>query len=80
MATRRELVESVGARYRASTVAEGSAILDEFVSIAGYHRKHAIRLLSAPATAPEARLQLLRARSTRQFNPSALNAACRTSP
>jgi len=60
MATRRELVETVGVRYRASTVAERSAILDEFVSITGYHRKHAIRLLSAPFTAPEARRRSVR--------------------
>ena len=35
MATRKELIESIGARYRASTVAERSAILDEFVAITG---------------------------------------------
>ena len=37
MATRKELIEAVGARYRASTVAERGAILDEFVAITGYH-------------------------------------------
>jgi hypothetical protein len=55
MATRKELIEAVGARYRASTVAERSAILDEFVAITGYHRKHAIRLLLKPATEPKKR-------------------------
>ena len=55
MATRKELIETVGARYRASTVAERSAILDEFVAITGYHRKHAIRLLSKPAPEPQKR-------------------------
>lgn len=60
MATRRELVDAVGARYRASTLAKRSAILDEFVSITGYHRKHAIRLLSAPVTAPKAKRRSVR--------------------
>ena len=55
MGTRKELIEAVGARYRDSTVAQRSAILDEFVAITGYHRKHAIRLLSKPAVAPQAR-------------------------
>jgi hypothetical protein len=55
MATRKELIEAVGARYRASTAAERSAILDEFVAITGYHRKHAIRLLLKPAVEPTKR-------------------------
>lgn len=55
MATRKELIEAVGARYRTSTVEERSAILDEFVAITGYHRKHAIRLLSRPATQSQKR-------------------------
>jgi hypothetical protein len=55
MATRKELIETVGARYRAGTVAERSAILDEFVAITGYHRKHAMRLLSRPVPEPQKR-------------------------
>ena len=45
MATRAELVGAVRERYRTSTRAEKQRILDEFVSVTGYHRKHAIRLL-----------------------------------
>jgi hypothetical protein len=45
MATRAELVGAIGERYRASARAEKRRILDEFVSVTGYHRKHAIRLL-----------------------------------
>jgi hypothetical protein len=43
--TRRELVKAVGSRYRAATRTEKRVILDEFVAVTGYHRKHAIRLL-----------------------------------
>lgn len=50
MATRRELIISVGKRYQGATKLERGAILDEFTKITGYHRKHAIRVLS-PASA-----------------------------
>ena len=46
MATRAELLEAVGARYRDAVRAERSLILDEFAAVTGYHRKHAIRLLA----------------------------------
>jgi len=45
MATRNEVLQAVGSRYRAVGRAERSLILDEFVQLTGYHRKHAIRLL-----------------------------------
>jgi hypothetical protein len=43
--TRRELIEAVGRRYREVAVENKKAILDEFIEVTGYHRKHAIRLL-----------------------------------
>ena len=46
MATKAELLEAVGVRYRAAARAERSRILDEFAAVTGYHRKHAIRLLA----------------------------------
>src|SRR5690349_7867050 len=55
MATRKELIEAVSSRYREGSVKQRSAILDEFVAITGYHRKHAIRLLSKPAAEPRKR-------------------------
>lgn len=55
MSTRRELVEAVGARYRLGSRSERSSILDEFVAITGYHRKHCIRLLSNPPAPPNER-------------------------
>src|SRR6516164_2485384 len=45
MATKAELVAAIGDRYRAGARTERSKILDEFVAVTGYHRKHAIRLL-----------------------------------
>jgi len=51
---RLELVGAVAARYAASTKSEKARILDEFVAIAGYHRKHAIRLLTCGRDAPVA--------------------------
>ena len=47
MATRKELVEAVCARYQAGSKNERIAILDEFVALTGYHRKHAIRVLGS---------------------------------
>ena len=43
---RTELIEAIGERYRAGSRAEKLRILDEFVAVTGYHRKHAIRVLS----------------------------------
>jgi hypothetical protein len=55
MATRKELVGAVLERYRSSSAAERKKILDEFVAVSGYHRKHALRLLNAEQVAPRAR-------------------------
>jgi hypothetical protein len=54
MATRREVVAAIRERYGAATRAEKSRILDELVAVAGYHRKHAIRVLcrGEPAVTP----------------------------
>jgi hypothetical protein len=43
---RRELVRAVGERYRKGTYAEKRRVLDEFVAVTGWHRKHAIRVLN----------------------------------
>jgi hypothetical protein len=54
MATRRELIGSVARRYHAGTRSEKKDILDEFVKISGFHRKHAIRVLRKLPANPEA--------------------------
>ena len=45
MATRRELIQAIAERYRTAGRAGKKQILDEFVQVTGYHRKHAIRAL-----------------------------------
>jgi hypothetical protein len=47
MATRAELVEAVGERYRSVDRTNKGRVLDEFVAVTGFHRKHAMRLLRA---------------------------------
>ena len=47
MATRDELLEAASQRYRVSTRADKSRILEEFTAATGYHRKHAMRVLRA---------------------------------
>jgi hypothetical protein len=51
MTTRRELTEAIGARSLAASKSEKQKILDEFVALTGYHRKHAIRTLNGQAAA-----------------------------
>jgi hypothetical protein len=43
--SRQELMDSLRERYRSSSRVGKGRILDEFVAVTGYHRKHAIRLL-----------------------------------
>jgi hypothetical protein len=48
MATRRELKQAIGERYRAAGRWERRQLLDEFTRVTGYHRKHALRVLHHP--------------------------------
>lgn len=43
--TRLEVVEALRARFAEGSKLEKKRILDEFVAISGYHRKHAVKLL-----------------------------------
>ena len=45
MATRNELIIALAKRYRQCRRREKGRILDEFVALTGFHRKHAMRLL-----------------------------------
>ena len=61
MTTRKELVEALRERYRGAAFGDRIKILDEFVGVTGYHRKHAIRMLRqevATATAARTRNRL----------------------
>jgi len=44
--TRDELIEALRARYGRARKVEKTRILDEFVAVSGFHRKHAVRLLN----------------------------------
>ena len=53
MTTRKELVEALRLRYRIAAFSDRIKILDEFVALTCYHRKHATRELRgefSPAT------------------------------
>jgi hypothetical protein len=70
MEARRELIEAVGDRYRKSERAEKKKILDEFVELAGYHRKHAIRALRS-----ERRIKVAApGRANRQYDEAVITA------
>ena len=45
---RQAYLEAIRARYRRAKKAGKTAILNEFCAVCGYHRKYALRLLSAP--------------------------------
>ena len=45
--TRQDLLQAIRERYRGGMKEEKLRILDEFVAVTGYHRKHVIRLFSA---------------------------------
>jgi hypothetical protein len=47
MATRDKLVVALAGRYASSSRQHRGRILDEFVAVSGFHRKHAMRLLRA---------------------------------
>ena len=55
MATRGELLGVLRERYASALPVERRRILDEFVAVSGYHRKHAIRLLRSAARAADQR-------------------------
>ena len=56
MATRRELKDAIRQRYQGSSNRrERRQILAEFVRVTGYHRKHALRVLSRSSAPPEPR-------------------------
>ena len=56
MTTRRELTAAIRQRYQAVDRPSKKMILDEFTQVTGYHRKHAIRVLTTqPASEPKTR-------------------------
>lgn len=54
MQTRVELIAATRSRYQSGTSVEKSRILDEFVSVSGYHRKYATQILGRTTIPPGA--------------------------
>src|SRR5664280_2150214 len=56
LTTRRELTAAIKQRYQAADRVGKKMILDEFTQVTGYHRKHAIRVLTTqPTSEPKTR-------------------------
>src|SRR5882757_10592720 len=54
LTTRKELTSAISQRYQVADRKSKKLILDEFTRVTGYHRKHAIRILTTrPATPRE---------------------------
>ena len=45
---KQKLLRLLRERYKGSSKSDKTKILDEFVAVSGFHRKHAIRLLTGP--------------------------------
>jgi hypothetical protein len=54
--TRRELTSAISQRYKCADRRSKKLILDEFTKVTGYHRKHAIRILTTRPAPPRERL------------------------
>ena len=70
MATRTELVAATRGRYATASPAQKKRILDEFVAVTGFHRKHAMRLLR-----PGSETSACTARAARRVYGEAVRAA-----
>ena len=80
MTTRKELVEALRERYRSAAFGDRIKILDEFVALTGYHRKHAIRVLReevATAKMARTRNRLYDEAVRRAFEPHVVSATPR---
>jgi hypothetical protein len=53
LATRRELIQAIAGRYHAAARTDKKKILDEFIKVTGFHRKHAIRALRRTVAAAD---------------------------
>jgi hypothetical protein len=70
LATRRELIEAIAARYQSGTRVEKQKILDEFIEVTKFHRKHAIRALRKM----EAKVEITKASRARLYDEAAVTA------
>ena len=73
--TKAELVRALGQRYRQSSKMAKTQILDEFTAVSGYHRKHAIRLLSKVTNNSGSRSDPCQVRHSRRIYDEAVKEA-----
>ncbi len=69
--TRQELINVLAERYRRSSRSEKGRILDEFVKLTNYHRKHAVRVLNEEQQFP----QVMSTRQSRKIYDEAVRQA-----
>jgi len=60
-----EYVQAIYQRYRLAARPDKQRILDEFCAVTGHHRKHAIRVLNAPAPGASRELMSFTSRGSR---------------
>jgi hypothetical protein len=65
---RKELLKAIQQRYRESSKIDKTKILDEFVALTGYHRKHGVRLLKEPCETESKTIQDGCVRSRRVYD------------
>jgi len=66
--TRKELLKAIRRRYCESSKMDKTRILDEFVALTGYHRKHGVRLLGQPCNIEDKVVQDGLVRSRRVYD------------
>ena len=66
--TRKELLKAIQQRYRELSKIDKTKILDEFVALTGYHRKHGLRLLKEPCETESKTVQYRCVRSRRVYD------------
>jgi hypothetical protein len=57
---RQQLVLAIGERYRTGSKEQKARILDEFVAVTGFHRKHSIRILNTSSESTGSRAPRIR--------------------
>lgn len=72
---RKELLQALSHRYRVSSKKEKSLILNEFVAVSGYHRKHSLRFLSCNGAAGSSTSKAIQVRAGHRIYDHAVKEA-----
>ena len=68
--SKQEYLSAIRSRYLAANKSEKKAILDEFCTVCGYNRKHAIRAVRHPSQTASSPQKLRRGRKTKYHQPA----------